>query len=175
MTGNDLLKYLKKPIYNGDNNLFTDIIKSSKKSSLNEIQDVYLGLKDREDAIIICLAPIEHLVNQLCKRVFYSHSSFGIYYSGLPVLPDLSDIKQHLVVLNFEAYPYHKNRKLIRFKIPVFYSETFQDYQAIILTTKYGNKEFVIDIPPEYNRSEIEYNNGGYIYNYPKNSPFNLK
>ncbi len=179
MTGNDLINYLKKTKnYIGDNNLFTDIIKTNKKFNsyytvnLNSIPDLYFGLEDREDAIIICLAPIELLINELSKRVFYSHSSFETYINFDNV--DSSFVEQKIITLHFGLEVY--KGKPSSFKIPVFYSEFFQDYEGIIFATKHGNKEVVLDFfSPDIRLEERAKFERGNIYNYPKNSPFNLK
>ena len=186
MTGNDLINYLKKTKnYIGDNNLFTDIIKTNKKFNsyytvnLNSIPDLYFGLEDREDAIIICLAPIELLINELSKRVFYSHCSFEKYINFDEVNSsfdnvDLNFVEQKIITLHFGLEVY--KGKPSSFKIPVFYSEFFQDYEGIIFATNHGNKEVVLDFfSPDIRLEERAKFERGNIYNYPKNSPFNLK
>ncbi len=188
MTGNDLINYLKKTKnYIGDNNLFTDIIKTNKKFNsyytvnLNSIPDLYFDLEDREDAIIICLAPIELLINELSKRVFYSHSSIETYINAEYIKTDFhfdnvdsSFVEQKIITLHFGLEVY--KGKPSSFKIPVFYSEFFQDYEGIIFATKFGNKEVVLDFfSPDIRFEERAAFERDIIYNYPKNSPFNLK
>ena len=178
MAGNDLIKYLKETKNcTLDNSLFTDIIKTNKKFNtyntvnLNSIPDLYFDLEDREEAIIICLAPIELLINELCKRVFYSHSSIETYNNFDNV--DSSSVKQEIVTLHFGLEVY--KGKPSSFKIPVFYSECFQDYEGIILATKRGNKEFLLDFFPPDSHLRFEERavyERGYIYRYPKYSPY---